>query len=184
MFGPRCRGVGHSELTNSKYGLRGVREGEASNPGPAREQSPEEIFLSELEAALTRLDSSDEELLVRPVSGKNVVRGGFRMQFKPQGWWFWPLSSRNPTISAESCEQQVLHSGNQRWSPLNVPVMWAAARVQDSNPVGEWLVTACGDIQEPVEFHGGIISASGRPHMVASVAQRLQGVGNHERRKI
>ena len=49
---------------------------------------------------------------------------------------------------------------NQKWSPLNVPMMWAAAGVQDSNPVCEWLVTACGDIQEPVDFHGGIISAS------------------------
>ena len=38
--------------------------------------------------------------------------------------------------------------------------MGAAAGVQDTIPVAEWLVTACGDIEEPVEFHGGIISAS------------------------
>ena len=41
-----------------------------------------------------------------------------------------------------------------------MPVMWAAAGVQDSNPVCEWLVTACGDIQDPVDLHGGVISAS------------------------
>ena len=73
VFGPRCRGVGHSKLINSRYGLRGVRVGEASNPGPARQRGPEEI-LNELEATLTRLDSSDEEPLLRPVSGRNVVR--------------------------------------------------------------------------------------------------------------
>ena len=49
----------------------GLRVGEASNPGPA-ERYTEEIF-SELEAALTMADSSDEEQLVRPVSDRNVV---------------------------------------------------------------------------------------------------------------
>ena len=47
--------------------------GEATNPGPARERSPEDI-LSNLEADLTRLDSSDEEPLARPMLGRNVVR--------------------------------------------------------------------------------------------------------------
>ena len=37
------------------------------------ERSPEET-LSDSEAALTRFDSSDEEPLVRPVLGRNVVR--------------------------------------------------------------------------------------------------------------
>ena len=46
--------------------------GEATNPGPARERSPEE--LSDLEADLTRLDSSDEEPLARPMLGRNVMR--------------------------------------------------------------------------------------------------------------
>ena len=80
LFGARCRfRFGHSELINSRYGLRGVRVGEATNPGPARERSlarerSPEAILSDLEADLTRLDSSDEEPLARPMLGRNVVR--------------------------------------------------------------------------------------------------------------
>ena len=78
MFGRRCsisgrRGIGHSELIRSRYGLRGVRVGEASNPGPSRERSPSDI-LCRLETVLTKLDSSDEEPLVRLASGRNVAR--------------------------------------------------------------------------------------------------------------
>ena len=54
--------------------------GEASHPGPPRQwvrravSVPEEV-LDDLEAALTQIDSSgtDDELLVRPSSGRNVV---------------------------------------------------------------------------------------------------------------
>ena len=54
--------------------------GEASHPGPPRQgvrraiSVPEEV-LDDLEAALTRIDSSgsDDEPLVRPSSGRNVM---------------------------------------------------------------------------------------------------------------
>ena len=73
MFGRRCsisgrRGIGHSELIISRYGLRGVRVGEASNQGLSRERSPSDI-LCRLETVLTRLDSSGEE-----PCGRNVAR--------------------------------------------------------------------------------------------------------------
>ena len=69
----------------ARYGLRGVRVGEASHPGPVasqvrprmteeasvRERSPDEDTLDSLEVALTRTDSSDE---VRPTMGRNVLR--------------------------------------------------------------------------------------------------------------
>ena len=63
----------------ARYGLRGVRVGEASHPGPRqgvrRAASVPEDVLDDLEAALTRIDSSatDDEPLVRPSSGRNVV---------------------------------------------------------------------------------------------------------------
>ena len=47
--------------------------GEASNPGPSGDRSPSDI-LCRLETVLTRLDSSDEEPLVRFTSGRNVAR--------------------------------------------------------------------------------------------------------------
>ena len=43
----------------------------------------------------------------------------------------------------------------QRWSPLNVPLIWAAAGNESSTPVLEWLVEAAEQVPEPVEFHGG-----------------------------
>ena len=52
--------------------LRGVRVGEASHPGPPG-QSPNDI-LCDLEAVLTRIDSLDEEALVRPTIGRHVIR--------------------------------------------------------------------------------------------------------------
>ena len=54
----------------------GYEWGEAAHPGPSnvRERSPDEDILDSLEAALTRVDSSDEEPLVRPTMGRNVLR--------------------------------------------------------------------------------------------------------------
>ena len=75
------RTILRSLLSGARYGLRGVRVGEASHPGlpkqgsPCVDRVPEEV-LDGLEAALTRIDSSgadDDEPLVRPSSGRNVV---------------------------------------------------------------------------------------------------------------
>ena len=61
--GARCQQCvaihGGEPSVRSCYGLRGVRVGEASHPGPPG-QSPDDIF-SDLEAVLIRIDSSDEE---------------------------------------------------------------------------------------------------------------------------
>ena len=65
-------------LNDAKYGLRGVRVGEASNPGPQsrvrpRREDVAEDLLSSLEFELTMLDSSDDELWVRTVQGRHVI---------------------------------------------------------------------------------------------------------------
>ena len=74
--GARCQQCsaihGGEPSVRSCYGLRGVRVGEASHPGPPG-QSPDDIF-SDLEAVLTRIDSSDEEALFRPTVGRHVIR--------------------------------------------------------------------------------------------------------------
>ena len=72
----------HTVISKSRYGLRGVRVGEASNPGPPRtrarvrmEQEAEaEATLSCLEAALTHIDDSDDD----PLGGTRSVN--------PQRW--------------------------------------------------------------------------------------------------
>ena len=43
----------------------------------------------------------------------------------------------------------------QRWSPLNLPLMWAAAGEEASHPLLEWLENAARRVQELLEFHGG-----------------------------
>ena len=48
----------------------------------------------------------------------------------------------------------------QRWSPLNVPLMWAAASRSDTTPVLQWLSQAGSRIVEPIEFHESHISAA------------------------
>ena len=68
------------ELIGARCGLRGVRVGEASNPGPPSvappisELCPDDVLAS-LEADLTRLDSSDDESLVR-----DTTVGSFRAE--------------------------------------------------------------------------------------------------------
>ena len=60
--------------------MRGCRIGEASNPGPATRIQPEgvsEAVVESLEQALTlgsTVDTSDEEPLVRTMTGRHVVR--------------------------------------------------------------------------------------------------------------
>ena len=48
----------------------------------------------------------------------------------------------------------------QQWSPLNVPLLWGVAGVEQSELVFEFLTSIASAIQEPVEFHGSHISAS------------------------
>ena len=61
-------------MRNSRYGLSGVRLGEASNPGPPgrRVRDSAEEVLDSLERELTLIESDDEPL-VRAATGRNVV---------------------------------------------------------------------------------------------------------------
>ena len=63
-----------SGVRNSRHGLRGVRVGEASHPGPhgRRTRDVSDTVLDNLEREL-RLIESDDEPLVRSTSGRNVV---------------------------------------------------------------------------------------------------------------
>ena len=47
----------------------------------------------------------------------------------------------------------------QRWSPLNVPLMWAAAGGDDTNPVLDWLVERLRSCDRVVHY-GGSMEAS------------------------
>ena len=71
----RRRSAWWSVTRNLRYGLRRCRIGEASNPGPCRIRlDGVSEAVESLEQALTAVDSSDEELLVRSVRRRHVVR--------------------------------------------------------------------------------------------------------------
>ena len=48
----------------------------------------------------------------------------------------------------------------QRWSPLNVSLMWAAAGHQETRPLVEWLISVTSAIEEPVHFIWGDLTPS------------------------
>ena len=48
----------------------------------------------------------------------------------------------------------------QRWSPLNVPLLWAAAGHEFSSPVLDWLISEAHSVRDPVDFHEGSEDAS------------------------
>ena len=43
---------------------------------------------------------------------------------------------------------------DQRWSPLNVPLLWSAAGEEETTPVLDWLTEATVSMQEMVVFYG------------------------------
>ena len=48
----------------------------------------------------------------------------------------------------------------QRWPPINVPLLLAEAGAEPTNPVLNWLRACVAGIAEPVPFHGGACSAT------------------------
>ena len=65
----------------------------------------------------------------------------------------------------------------QRWSPMNVPLIWAASGSEETNPVLQWLVAAASAVEEPIEFYEGGILASDPDALRAA----LRGWGVTER---
>ena len=46
----------------------------------------------------------------------------------------------------------------QRWSPVNVPLLWGAASVEETVPVLDWLVAGATGMDEAINFHDGMIN--------------------------
>ena len=108
-------------MRNARYGLRGVRVGEASNPGPPQTRSRSraieeaEDMLARLEHDLTIIDSDDEPL-VRGGSDRNVIP---RLEASVTGvCWescrFWALSQGATSAMAEPASVRCRPSGAVR----------------------------------------------------------------------
>ena len=66
----------------------------------------------------------------------------------------------------------------QRWSLMNVPLMWGAAGTDPSTPVLDWLAEVLGEIPDPLEFHGGFIAPSAAVQVEwASLRQAMRSWG-------
>ena len=63
-------------IRESRCGMRGCRIGEASHPGPSARIRLEGVsqVVESLEQAVTTVDTSDDEPLVRTMTGRHVVR--------------------------------------------------------------------------------------------------------------
>ena len=161
-------------------GLKGRRVGEARNPGPAKDQpdpTANEFMevVSALEFDLTQLDSdhdlngSETESCAEdplPANG-NAIRDRRLTLIWSQEWhpdartagcMVRELGNRIGNVSTESPVPRAVRQ--QRWCPLNVPLMWAATKRSDTTPVLQWLSQAGSRIVEPIEFHESHISAT------------------------
>ena len=164
------------KLVGARYGLRGVRVGEASLPGPPNEFDMTLVDSSDdgepighasegghVQQMDTAIDScSDTESVAEPrrrrlrlVWNPSVQVLGHR-EVRAADNLIRYLARRVGPLSAGSSLPRALRQ--QRWSPLNVPLMWSAAGSEESGVVVEWLITSCEEITEPVELHGGQVT--------------------------
>ena len=96
------------------YGLRGIRIGEASNPGPTMENT---------------------ERILQPGNAANASVTCILDLAQQTAPWL-----TDGTIPARVV--------SQTWSPLYVPLLWAAVEQKPSHPLVEWLELVCEDLQD------------------------------------
>ena len=163
--------------------MKGVRVGEASNPGPDDQLDPiaddSMEVLGALEFDLTQLDSdvvsgSDTESVdTGPLAGDAVVplppHRRLRLRWSAfaseqptmhrdaravQGF-FNDLARRVGSVPREAQLPRAIQ--RQRWSPVNVPLLWGAASAEETVPVLDWLVAGATAMDEAINFHDGMI---------------------------
>ena len=187
-------------MRQARYGLRVERVGEASNPGPDLEV--EGVAPTQEDSGthgsgvvhfnLTQKDAPTEETCsdtescrsqdvtsVRP-SGRRLRLVWDEERVPPQRWHpearvveglFRTLGGRIGAVPFGSPIPRVLR--RQRWSPVNVPLVWAAAGEGRSTPVLD--DQSCRD---PVEFYEGHIPVRRSNVGVDVVARCSQVLGN------
>ena len=168
----------------ARYGMRGCRVGEASHPGPPSDQVLSTVADSlmgvehALEFDLTHQDSDSEMATVscsdtescveQPLANRRLRLLWDRsapdpnIQVHPEAraveGLFRTLAARIGSVPAGSEIPRAIHS--QRWSPINVPLIWSASGSGDSTPALDWLIMAAGRIVEPISLCEGRMSAS------------------------
>ena len=167
-------------VVKSRYGLRGARVGEATHPGPPTQLDSED---DEPVVEVVAMDADDTDSI--PDIEEDVVdalerdlvsercRTRLRLTWSDQGEHIDTREDRNARAAACLVRGLARRVGavprggqlprvlrQQRWSPLNVPLMWAAAGQRATTPVLDWLIEVSHRVTDPVEFHGGSEVAS------------------------
>ena len=70
---------------------------------------------------------------------------------------FRTLAARIGSVPAGSKIPRAVRS--QRWSPINVPLIWSASGSADSTPALDWLIMAAGLIVESISLYEGRMPA-------------------------
>ena len=127
-----------SVTIQARYGFRGVRVGEASHPGPPRRRNRSEdsadVVLTSLEAALTRLDDSDDEQPIVPtwrdIDSGTEGHGGRSVRVRI-GDVASPVASVPPSSLLDSLEGVLLEDDVPDQVPPEQRVSTAALVVAD-----------------------------------------------------
>ena len=85
--------------------------------------------------------------------------------------------------SGPSQRVQFPRAVRQQRSPVNVPLIWAAAGDGPSTPALDWMIRACEGIRGPVEFHEGTTQESEAARVSWSALRdvfRSWGIDNRE----
>ena len=167
----------------ARYGLRGVRVGEANNPGPSAVEANNVMEFDLTQRDSTDVDShsenetrvhdtlSDTESVRSWPGGRHPRRRRLRLRWHQETRA--DVGHRDVRVVSHLVENLARRIGclpagaqvpraiqQQRWSPFNVPLMWGAASSDVSTPVLDWLGHQARSVTELVEFHGGSAHAS------------------------
>ena len=154
----------------AKYGLRGIRIGEAMNPGPVPptqiDSSPTHVALSDTESVASEPPPSLVDVLEHDLNGVPPSHRGRRLRLT------WDPDSH--VWHRDACAaERLVHDLATRIGPVpigaevpralrqqHVPLIWAASGSEETHPVLQWLVAATSAVEEPIEFYEGGIIAS------------------------
>ena len=167
-------------IRSARYGLRGVRVGEAKHPSFARANTstdqPEMGVVEAFLFDLTHADSSDDVMQGTLVDGSDesstesvVQRPRRRLTLiwheEADVVWHRDARAAEGVVMILASRIGAVPEGEipppvrrQRWSPLNVPLIWSAAGHDDSTPVLDWLAGSLTGAPS-LAFHDGTIDA-------------------------
>ena len=157
LFQPSVK-ILHIRVVKSRYGLRGVRVGEATHPCPPTQYDEPVVEVVAMDADDTDSIPDIEEDVVDALERDFVsesCRTRLRLTWNDQGEHIYTREDRRRVGAVPRGGQLPRVLRQQRWSPLNVPLMWAAAGQRATIPVLDWLIKASHRVTDPVEFHGG-----------------------------